>query len=323
MNNNKVKISVIVPCYKVEKFLEKCVNSILNSSFKDFEVILVDDGSPDKSGEIADKLAEQDYRIRVIHKQNGGVVKARETGVEAALGEWITLVDSDDSITPNALEDLYNASLGKDTDIVLGFPLGMEFPDIPDNYNIEQYRSDIISGTRVQAAPWGRLIRRSIITPFLFDIPRKVRLGDDMIFNIRCAFATEKSPIIVKTYVYDYFTNDESITQTNKRDPEYEQYYHEMRMLSIPQHVQAKYMLSTIADRLHPVKWWSFQNPLDTSWLHSEFIDNLKQDIVKSNYNLSIKNKIFLNQKNKILRLLCIYCIRLLDFFNRCINKYN
>lgn len=317
MDNSEVKISVIVPCYKVEQFLEKCVNSILNSSFMDFEVILVDDGSPDKSGEIADKLAEQDYRIRVIHKQNGGVVKARETGVEAALGEWITLVDSDDSITPNALEDLYNASVGRDTDIVLGFPLGMKFPDVPDNYNIEQYRYDIISGTRVQAAPWGRLIRRSIITPFLFDIPRKVRLGDDMIFNIRCAFATEKAPIIVKAYVYDYFTNDESITRTNKRDPEYEQYYHEIRLLSIPKSEQGKYMNAIISDRLHPVKWWSFHNPSDTTWMNSKFIDNLRSDIAKSSFNLSIRNRIFLNQKDKTVRLLCIHCIRLLDFIKR------
>ena len=183
METTKIKISVIVPCYKVEQFLENCVNSILSSTFKDFEIILVDDGSPDKSGELADELAKRDSRITVIHKQNGGVVKARETGVEAAQGEWITLVDSDDSITPNALEDLYNASVGKDTDIVLGFPVGMKFPQFPEKYGIEEYRSDIISGTRIQAAPWGRLIRKSIITPFLFDIPRKVRLGDDMILQ--------------------------------------------------------------------------------------------------------------------------------------------
>lgn len=319
MDKNQVVISVIVPCYKVEQFLEKCVNSILSSSFKDFEIILVDDGSPDQSGELADNLAKRDDRIRVIHKQNGGVVKARETGVEAAQGEWITLVDSDDSITPNALEDLFNASVGKDTDIVIGFPLGMKFPEIPNDYGIEQYRYDIISGTRIQAAPWGRLIRRTIITPFLFDIPRKVRLGDDMIFNIRCAFATEKAPIIVKTYVYDYFTNDESITRTNKRDPEYEQYFHEIRLLSIPKSEQGKYMNAMISDRLHPVKWWSFHNPIDTSWMNSNFIVNLKCDIVKCNFNLSMRNAIFLNQEIKIVRFFCINCIRLIDFIKRCI----
>lgn len=317
MDNNEVKISVIVPCYKVEQFLEKCVKSILNSSFMDFEVILVDDGSPDKSGEIADKLSEQDYRIRVIHKQNGGVVKARETGVEAAQGEWITFVDSDDSITPNALEDLYNASIGKDTDIVIGFPLGKKFPVIPDNYDIEQYRSDIISGTRIQAAPWGRLIRRSIITPFLFDIPRKVRLGDDMIFNIRCAFATEKPPIIVKAYVYDYFTNDASITRTNKRDPEYEQYFHEMRLSSIPTNEHKKYMASIIRDRFHPIQQWSYHNPFDKSWMDSDFAQTVRNDLDRYNYHPSFKQIVMLNCRNSLLRAVVILNYRVCDYIIR------
>ena len=293
------------------------MNSILSSTFKDFEIILVDDGSPDKSGELADELAKRDHRIRVIHKQNGGVVKARETGVDAAQGEWITLVDSDDSITPNALEDLYNASVDKDSDIILGFPVGMKFPNFPKKYGIEEYRSDIISGTRVQAAPWGRLIRRSIITPFLFDIPRKVRLGDDMIFNIRCAFATEKAPIIVNSYVYDYFTNDESITNTNKRDPEYEQYFHEMRLLSIPEKMKNKYMESIIYDRFHPVQQWSYHSPFNTSWLKSEFVLKLKDDIKKCNYPLSLKQRVLISTNTIIIRGVFIFCFRVIDFLKR------
>lgn len=313
METTKIKISVIVPCYKVEQFLENCVNSILSSTFKDFEIILVDDGSPDKSGELADELARRDSRITVIHKQNGGVVKARETGVEAAQGEWITLVDSDDSITPNALEDLYNASVGKDTDIVLGFPVGMKFPQFPEKYSIEEYRSDIISGTRIQAAPWGRLIRKSIITPFLFDIPRKVRLGDDMIFNIRCAFATDKAPVIVNSYVYDYFTNDESITNTNKRDPEYEQYFHVMRMKSIPQSEHEKYMDAIISDRFHPIQQWSYHNPFDISWLDSSFAQNIRKDIKGFQFKVSFRQKIMLYQRNKLIRTIIIYCFRFFD----------
>lgn len=317
METNSVKISVIVPCYKVEQFLENCVNSILSSTFKDFEIILVDDGSPDKSGELADELAKSDSRITVIHKHNGGVVKARETGVEAAQGEWITLVDSDDSITPNALEDLYNASVGKDTDIVLGFPVGMKFPQFPKKYGIEEYRSDIISGTRIQAAPWGRLIRKSIITPFLFDIPRKVRLGDDMIFNIRCAFATDKAPVIVNSYVYDYFTNDESITNTNKRDPEFEQYFHVMRMKSIPQSEHEKYMDAIISDRFHPVQQWSYHNPFDISWLGSEFVSTLKDDIKKYNYPISLKQRVLITTNSFIIRGLFVLWLLLFGFIKR------
>lgn len=313
MVNYSTKISVIIPCYKVEQYLGKCVNSVLESSFKDFEIILVDDGSPDKTGEIADTLAQRNNRIKVIHQQNGGVVKAREAGVEVAIGEWITFVDSDDSITSNALEDLYNASIGKNTDIVIGFPLGKGFPNIPENYSIEQYRADIIAGTRIQAAPWGRLIRRSILTPFLFDIPRKVRLGDDMIFNIRCAFATSKAPVMVKSYVYDYYINEGSITNTNMRDPEYEQYFHEMRMLSIPSAEQIEYMKSTIENRFVPIRLWSYSNPKDTKWMDTAFVSSLRNDISKTSYTLRLKKNVMLNMKNTLFRILFISLFKGLD----------
>lgn len=306
-NSNKVKISVIVPCYKVEQFLKKCVNSIINSTFKDFEVILVDDGSPDNSGQIADELTTKDKRIRVIHKQNEGVVKARETGVTAARGEWITFVDADDSITPNALEDLYNASINKDTDLVIGFPLGRQIPELPANYDISLYRADTISGVRINVALWGRLMRRSTITPFLFDVSRKVHFGEDMLFNIRYAFATNKNPIIVKSYVYDYFTGNEgSISHTNKRTPEYEQYFHELRLISIPKNDRNIYMKNIIADRLHPIQWWSFHNPIDISWMDSEFAKTLRLDIEKYSYPLSKRQNVMLNMRCKLIRLLLI-----------------
>ena len=317
MDNKQIIISVIVPCYKVGQFLSKCVNTILSSTFKNFEIILVDDGSPVKLGELADELAKRDSRIRVIHKQNGGVVKAIETGVEAAQGKWITLVDSDNSITPHALEDLYNASIDMDTDIVLGFPIGMNFPKFPEKYGIEEYRLDVISGTRIQTAPWGRLIRKAIITPFLFDIPRKVRLGADMIFNIRCAFATEKDPVIVNSYVYDFFTKEESITNTNKLDPEYEQFFHEMRLLSILSNKKKKYTEATIYARFHSIQAWSYLSPFDTSWLKSEFVSNLKDDIRKCNFPISLKQSFLISIDFPFLRGLIINCYRTLDFLKR------
>ena len=92
------RLSVIVPVYKVEKYIHKCVDSILNQTFTDFELILVDDGSPDKCGEICDEYAKKDARIRVIHKENGGLSDARNFGIDAAKGEIIGFVDSDDII---------------------------------------------------------------------------------------------------------------------------------------------------------------------------------------------------------------------------------
>lgn len=99
------KISVIVPVYKVEKYIGECINSILAQTFKDFELILVDDGSPDKSGEICDSYAKNDNRIKVFHKKNGGVSSARNFGIDKAVGEWLCFIDSDDTILPTYLED--------------------------------------------------------------------------------------------------------------------------------------------------------------------------------------------------------------------------
>ena len=92
------KISIIVPVYKVELYLEKCINSILNQTFKDFELILVDDGSPDRCGEICDEYAKKDNRIVVVHKENGGQASARNVGLDIARGDYIGFVDSDDWI---------------------------------------------------------------------------------------------------------------------------------------------------------------------------------------------------------------------------------
>ena len=99
-------LSVIVPVYKTEKYLKKCVDSILASSYSDLDVILVDDGSPDGSGAICDGYAEKDSRVRVIHKQNGGLSSARNAGVDNAYGEYITFVDSDDYIDPDIYSHL-------------------------------------------------------------------------------------------------------------------------------------------------------------------------------------------------------------------------
>lgn len=101
------KISVIVPVYKVEIYIGQCIESILSQTFKDFELILVDDGSPDNSGAICDEYAQKDARIRVFHKKNGGVSSARNYGIEKAIGDWLCFIDSDDYIGETYLEDFH------------------------------------------------------------------------------------------------------------------------------------------------------------------------------------------------------------------------
>lgn len=107
MENKDPIISVIVPVYKVEAYLSKCIDSILAQTFTDFELLLVDDGSPDRAGAICDWYAEKDRRIRVFHKSNGGLSSARNCGLDNAKGEWIAFVDSDDYVGKDYLKELY------------------------------------------------------------------------------------------------------------------------------------------------------------------------------------------------------------------------
>lgn len=119
MNETAPRISVIVPVYKAEVYLHRCVDSILAQTFQDFEVLLVDDGSPDRSGEICDEYAQKDRRVRVFHKENGGVSSARNVGLDNAIGEWICFVDADDWIEPFLLAHLLICVVKHDVDAIL------------------------------------------------------------------------------------------------------------------------------------------------------------------------------------------------------------
>lgn len=111
---DNIQLSIIVPVYNVEEYLPRCLESIANQTFKDFECILVDDGSPDKSGEICDDFAQKDSRFRVIHQKNAGVGAARNVGLNEAKGEWIGFVDSDDWIDEEMFHFLRNHLCGHD-----------------------------------------------------------------------------------------------------------------------------------------------------------------------------------------------------------------
>ena len=110
-------ISVIIPIYNVEKYLCRCLDSIISQSYKDLEIILVDDGSPDNSPSICDSYARNDNRIKVIHKTNGGLSAARNTGLKYAMGDFISFIDSDDYIEPKMYEILFNLITKFDSDI--------------------------------------------------------------------------------------------------------------------------------------------------------------------------------------------------------------
>lgn len=171
------KISIIVPVYKVELYLEKCINSILNQTFKDFELILVDDGSPDRCGEICDEYAKKDNRIVVVHKENGGQASARNVGLDIARGDYIGFVDSDDWIEADMYEVLYNMCNQTRCDIANCSSI-IHFKDktITNGghslviHNKEEAMLTMLEGVLYDEVVWTKLINKDILDGIRFTV---------------------------------------------------------------------------------------------------------------------------------------------------------
>lgn len=186
------EISVIVPVYKAEAFIDRCVESILSQTFADFELILVDDGSPDSSGAICDGYAQADPRVQVIHKPNGGVSSARNAGLRNATGQWVTFIDSDDHVKETYLADLYAPSY----DLVV---VGHEHINTRDGSkqinSLIPFSSDALTpaqmehllkenGTYWLMFCWGRLYRRSLLRAHDLTFVEGMDCGEDQIFDV-------------------------------------------------------------------------------------------------------------------------------------------
>lgn len=205
------KFSVIVPIYKVEEYLRKCVESVLKQSFKDFELILVDDGSPDNCPQICDEYAAKDNRIRVIHKQNGGLVSARNTGVKSAVGDYVCYVDGDDWIKDNLLETVYEKGIkNNDPDMVIfganrqyedyqteipsGTPEGIYYKDRLERevypYMMYDNRKPFCSGLVFPVA-WNKIYRRDLLKDH-YCREERIKMGEDNAFIFECLYYSDK-----------------------------------------------------------------------------------------------------------------------------------
>lgn len=216
-------ISIIIPVYNSEKFLHKCVNSVLHQTFPNWELILVDDGSSDSSGRICDMFAQYNPKVKTIHKKNGGVSSARNAGLDVAIGEYVMFVDSDDWIEPELCQDLVDGI--RQSDIVIGgykafFAKGqvehvakenkVQFPEEFSTISVQLYENSLLN------APFSKLYRRSLIGTQRFD--ENTRLGEDFLFNLeylpKCRYI---STVPSSGYVYNVL-NENSATKNFRQD---------------------------------------------------------------------------------------------------------
>lgn len=203
------KISVIVPVYNAEKYLRRCIDSILAQTFTDFELLLVDDGSNDTSGVICDEYRQKDFRVKVFHKKNGGVSSARNKGLDESRGTLIVFVDSDDWIAGTHLSDLIKFSRN---DIVIGgktlsgSAVGVDsFNEntLVSKGNMGKVLSNVLSDNKLRV-PWGKLYKRNIIETYKLRFNQKMRIAEDTIF-VQQYLSHCESACFIKSASYFYY----------------------------------------------------------------------------------------------------------------------
>lgn len=216
-----VKISILVPVYNVEQYLPRCIESVLVQDFQDWEMILVDDGSPDKSPQICDEFAEKDNRIKVIHKSNGGLPSARQVGYLNATGEYLMFLDSDDWLLPNAICILINAiqsNGGYDIARSLVYRVSDNGNKWIEHYSVEKdlnEKDEFYSSLNNDfIAPYlhSGIYRASLFSDKIFQplIDNRINVGEDWILNYYIAPKVSRVKFI-DTPTYAYFLNTSSM----------------------------------------------------------------------------------------------------------------
>lgn len=215
---DKKLVSVIIPIYNVEKFLCKCIDSIINQTYKKLEIILVDDGSPDKCGDICDEYALKDNRIKVIHKENGGLSEARNYGLDVAKGDYIYFIDSDDYAEPDAIEILINIAQEQDADIVIADIRYVDEKGNVLNNNAKQYCSLKTSDYTADSAAytfadldwgaWNKLYKKNLYETIRFPV-KKIHEDETIMFQL---FYNCKKIVYISQQLYNYVKRSGSIT---------------------------------------------------------------------------------------------------------------
>ena len=323
-------VSIVVPVYKVENVLHYCIDSILNQIYKNFELILVDDGSPDNSGKICDEYAKKDNRIKVIHKENGGVSSARNCGIDAAKGKYICFVDSDDYPCKNYLLDMVNMCKKFDEcDLLLGgFNVVSDYKSNVEkkvlftedhNYScvsrldfVRMYEKWVIQ------MPWNKLYKLKIIQTSKIRFDENFSLGEDVLFNIDYLTNSNGNIAILNKPIYNYTrTGIESLD--NKYYPDLKFIYDSIYK-RIFEFCDEFNLSNTDIQHMYASYFYSIENVLKNTFSEK----NKADDSLKYRYNKEIlRSKQFKNilkRSKKIVnwKLRLIYSMRSYRIVNIC-----
>lgn len=225
----KELVSIIIPIYNVELYLKKCVQSVIDQTYNNLEILLVDDGSKDTSGLICDELKELDSRIKVFHKKNGGLADARNYGINNANGKYLYFLDSDDYIKNTTIEDLYNSIKQSNADVSVGKFIYVDdekeiftqnlTSKFYDNENIQtkQFLYDAIFAPSFMVSAVNKLYKKELIDSFNHRFEHNhLIFAEDYLFNMKLLCKLKKI-VINEESIYYYYQNPKSIIHTYKK----------------------------------------------------------------------------------------------------------
>lgn len=212
------QISVIVPVYNVEKYIHRCVDSILSQTFGDFELILVDDGSPDNCGAICDEYAAKDSRVRVIHQKNGGLSAARNAGIDAAVGKYIMFCDSDDYVAKNWCDEMHNAIVENPLAFVVSNVARVSnYQVAPTSVMYDNEKTPFVATSyfelykkSVSAYACNKIYNRTILQARNLRFDTSCRYAEDVEFNVQYCLHCE-TIVYIDREMYFYVQNEDSI----------------------------------------------------------------------------------------------------------------
>ena len=230
-----MKISIIIPVYNAEKYLNRCLDSILKQTYKNIEIILVDDGSKDSSPQICDEYAKLDNRIIVIHKENSGVSEARNSGLDVSSGDYVAFVDSDDYVEENFIQDMLKPNFDlivsgyKDINCVVNQSKCVKIVNKEYHNNSKEFYIDAFINECFNSV-WNKLYSKKLIKDLRFD--KNFQIGEDAIFNLQAILKAEHIIAIDKVnYNYMNYQNMNSICRTEKVEKKLKSFINQVQLV--------------------------------------------------------------------------------------------
>lgn len=291
MNNSDIKVSVTVPVYNTSQYLRKCLDSLANQTLKDIEIIIVDDGSKDDSGKICDEYASRYANFRVIHQKNGGLAVARQTGLDAARGEYVIVCDSDDWVEPDMYGALYSEAVRSGADMVIcGYTA--EYDDGRsintqtwfDNLDWKAHLKEIFNTSYHNS--WARLVRRKLFTENNIVYEPGINMAEDAFILYKLMKAKPKISQI-KGYFYHYRKEYGSQSYTNQI--KMQQIY---GFVKIYKWLEKNYDESLLGNKLYRQKIGIIYYSLRAKDIDTEFIKEFLSENLP--WSLFFKNKLWI-----------------------------